>query len=148
MEMHSTLKDLKRNEIEKYLNLNQNYFFLDNIEEIVLGKYIKGYKEFLDNEWFFPLHFKNDPNVPALVQLELIKQAFFMMFLPITEYQTKKLFVTATHATFKRKILPGEKLNFICKVNSIIDNIISGEGVCFINEEQACQMTLELSIQD
>ena len=33
-----------------------------------------GYKNFTNNEWFFPIHFPGHPNVPGALQLEALAQ--------------------------------------------------------------------------
>ena len=41
--------------------------FVDKITEAIPGKSAKGIKNFTFNEWYFPAHFDDDPNVPGFV---------------------------------------------------------------------------------
>ena len=38
---------------------------IDHVTEVYPGKFAKGFKNFTNNEWFFPIHFKDNPNVPG-----------------------------------------------------------------------------------
>ena len=57
-------------EIQKYQQNRYPCFFVDCIEEAIPGKSARGYKNFTFNEWFFPAHFADEPNVPGFIQIE------------------------------------------------------------------------------
>ena len=107
----SKLFNLSALDLQKYQKNRYPWFFLDGATEILPGKYANTYKNFTYNEWFFPIHFKDEPNVPSFIQLECLDQAFLMTFLSIDGFAKVQ---TGTHkftnAKFKRKIIPGETL--------------------------------------
>ena len=55
--------------------------FVDQITEAIPGKSANGIKCFSYNEWFFPAHFDDEPNVPGFIQVECLVQTFIMSFL-------------------------------------------------------------------
>lgn len=52
------LRNLDACIIQQYQQNRYPCFFVDCIEEAMVGKYAKGYKNFTYNEWFFPLILK------------------------------------------------------------------------------------------
>ena len=60
--------------------------FVDQIKEAIPGKSAIGIKCFSFNEWFFPAHFDDEPNVPGFIQVECLVQTFIMTFLMFQSY--------------------------------------------------------------
>ena len=84
-------------------------------------------KCFTYNEWFFPPHFEDDPNVPGFVQVECLVQTFIMTFLSISEHSGNKTnFVSMNNVTFKRKIIPGETLMIDSQLTSFRRGLAKG----------------------
>ena len=86
---------------------------IDYVTKVIPGKMANGYKNFTNNEWFFPIHFSGHPNVPGALQLEALAQ---MLTVAITTLPGNKGRVThaISHTVrFKREILPGEKLRLL-----------------------------------
>ena len=52
---------LDYNQIIEYQADRYPYLFFDRVDELVPGSYCVGYKNLTMNEWFFPIHFVNDP---------------------------------------------------------------------------------------
>ncbi|MBT5421068.1 MAG: beta-hydroxyacyl-ACP dehydratase, partial [Candidatus Cloacimonetes bacterium] len=52
--------------------------FIDQITKAIPGKSANGLKSFTYNEWFFPAHFDDEPNVPGFIQVECLVQTFLM----------------------------------------------------------------------
>ena len=62
---------------KKILEYQQNeppYLMIDYAEEVIPGVSSKGYKDLKDDEWFFKVHWKNDPNMPGMLQIESLVQ--------------------------------------------------------------------------
>ena len=68
------------------LNTQRNrhpLLFIDNVFDVNPG-YSASAKEMLPyNEWFFPAHFDDEPNVPGFIQVESLVQTFLMTFLTL-----------------------------------------------------------------
>ncbi len=113
--------------------------FIDKITEAVPGESAKGIKCFSYNEWFFPAHFDDDPNVPGFIQIECLVQTFIMCFLTLDKYKGSKTnFSSIDKVKFKRKIIPGDTLEINAYLNSLKRGIAKGYSESFVNQEPAC----------
>ncbi len=143
------LIDLDAYQIQKYQWNRYPLLFVDKITEAVPGKYAKGYKNFTFNEWFFPAHFEDEPNVPGFVQIETLTQVFLMSFLTLPEYKGKKTgFVSVKNARFRKKIVPGDRLNVEATLDYFHRGLAKGKAVGYVCDEIACNMELEIAIPD
>ena len=110
--------------------------FVDRIYDVVPGLSAKGIKSFSYNEWFFPAHFDDDPNVPGFIQIETLVQTFIMTFLTFDEHKGKKTnFVSVDNVKFRRKIIPGEQLIIHAKLESFKRGIAKGFAESFDSEQ-------------
>ena len=143
------LKNLDSKEIQEYQQNRYPCFFLDMVTEAVPGKYAKGYKNYSYNEWFFPCHFADEPNVPGFVQLEMMTQMFLMTFLTMPENKGKKTcFISINNAKFKLKIIPGMRVDLQAELKSYRRGIAIGSCVGYVNGEEACSVELMVGIPD
>ena len=147
--MEELIKDLGPEEIQKYQQNRYPLLFVDKITEACPGKYAKGYKLFTYDEWFFPAHFEDEPNVPGFVQVETLTQVFIMTFLTIDEYKGKKTgFVSIDGMKFRKKIVPGDKLEMEATLESFRRGLAKGYVVGTIDGEVACKLSLTVTIPD
>lgn len=147
--MSEKIRDLDAYQIQQYQQNRYPLLFVDKITEAAPGEYAKGFKNFTYNEWYFPAHFEDEPNVPGFVQIEALTQVFLMTFLTISEYKGKKTgFVSVKNARFKRKITPGEKLETEAVLESFKRGFAKGKAVGKVNGEVACTIELEIAIPD
>ncbi len=143
------LKNLDPIEIQTYQQNRYPCFFVDCIEEAVAGKYAKGFKNFTFNEWFFPAHFSDEPNVPGFIQIEMLTQVFLMTFLTFPENKGQKTgFVSVDHARFKQKIVPGKRVDIAATLDSYRHGLAKGSAIGTINGEVACQIELTVAVPD
>ena len=123
--------------------------FVDQITEAIPGKSARGIKCFSYNEWFFPAHFDDEPTVPGFIQLECLVQTFIMSFLCIEECRGKKTnFVSIDKVKFKRKIVPGERLDIEATLDSLKRGIAKGHAESYVNGEFACCAEFVITIPD
>lgn len=143
------LKNLDPIEIQTYQQNRFPCFFLDCVEEAVAGKYAKGYKNFTFNEWFFPAHFADEPNVPGFIQIEMLTQVFLMTFLTLPENKGKKTgFVSVDHARFKQKIVPGKRVDIAATLDSYRHGLAKGSAIGTIDGEVVCSVELTVAVPD
>ena len=121
---------------------------IDYVTKVEPGKYAEGYKNFTNNEWFFPIHFKGHPNVPGALQLEALAQ---MLTVAITTLPGNK--GRATHAlshkiNFKKEITPGQKFIIKTKVNSWKRGICLGVASGYVNNEMVCDAEMKITIPE
>ena len=105
---------------QQILDFQQNrepYLMIDHVDEFVPGKFAKGYKN-LNDDWFFKVHWKNDPNMPGMLQIEGLIQISALVILTLPGNKGKKMYLTsANDLMFKKKIVPGDKYNMTTKLN-------------------------------
>ena len=121
-------------DILKYHNCKHPMLMIDYVNEVFPGKYAKGYKNFTYNEWFFSAHFEDDPNVPSSIMLEALSQIMLMTILTIPGNEKKHTAcLKINNVSFKRKIIPGERLDLRAEVKSQHGGVFIGftEGLVY-----------------
>ena len=142
------LKNLDAYAIQKYQQNRYPLLFVDEILEADPGKFAKGYKNFTYNEWFFPAHFADEPNVPGFVQIEALTQVFLMSFLTIPEYQGKKTGFIQVQSRFWKKIVPGNRLDIEAQLQSFRRGLAKGISTGYVDGMVTCKAELEIAIPD
>jgi 3-hydroxyacyl-[acyl-carrier-protein] dehydratase len=108
--------------------------FVDKISEVVPGDYAIGHKNFSYNEWYFPSHYEDDPNVPGFIQVEALVQVFLMTFLTMPQYKGMKTsFVSIDRVKFRKKIIPGDRLDIKASLKSFKRGLAVGSVVSSVN---------------
>ena len=147
--MDNVVRDLDAFQIQQYQQNRYPLLFVDKITEAVPGVSAKGIKNFTYNEWFFPAHFEDEPNVPGFVQIEALTQVFLMTFLTIPEYKGKKTgFVAVRNARFRKKIVPGDRLEMEAELKFFRRGLAMGSCTGYVDGETACEVELEIAIPD
>lgn len=147
--MNEILTNLDVGEIQQYQQNRYPLLFVDKITESKPGEYAKGYKNFTYNEWFFPAHFADEPNVPGFVQIEALTQVFLMSFLTLDEFKGKKTgFVEVRKARFFRKIIPGDRLDTEAFLYSFKRGLAEGKAIGTVNGEKACEAEFLIAVPD
>ena len=80
---------LDKNEIYEYQQNREPYLMIDFATEIVPGKSAKGYKYLSKDEWFFKVHWPNDPNMPGMLQIEALVQMSALSILTLPDNKGK-----------------------------------------------------------
>lgn len=112
---------------------------IDKIVDLVPGERATGIKCFTYNEWYFPGHFDDDPNVPGFVQLECLAQTFIMTFLSQSKYAGMKTnSASINNIQFKKKIVPGDVLRMHANLKSFKRGIATGFVKSDVDGEPAC----------
>ncbi len=123
--------------------------FVDRVFDVVPGERASGLKCFSYNEWFFPAHFDDEPNVPGFIQVESLVQTFIMSFLSKDELRGKKTsFLGINNVKFKRKIVPGNTLIIHATLQSYRRGIATGTAVSFVSDEPACSADFVVAVPD
>lgn len=145
----ATLKNLDTTEITQYQQNRYPVLLIDRICEATPGIDATGIKAFTYNEWFFPGHFHDEPNVPGFVQMECLVQVFIMTFLTLPEYKGMKTnFVSINNTQFRRKIIPGDVLTIKATLDSCKRGIAKGSASGHVDGEHACSADFIVSIPD
>ena len=119
---------------------------IDHVTKVVPGKSAEGYKNLTNNEWFFPIHFPNNPNVPGVLLVEALAQ---MMTIAITTLPGNKGKITHfldLKSSFKKEVVPGDKFEIKTKILSWKRGICNGIGKGYINNELAVESEMTITI--
>lgn len=135
------IEDILKSQRNKYPLL-----FIDKVISCNPGIAITSKKNFSYNEWFFPAHFDDEPNVPGFVQIECLVQSFIMIFLSQSKFKNNKTNFIKTNATFKKKIIPGDTLIIKSKLNSFDKGIATGVSNGFVDNKLVCTASFTVSI--
>lgn len=136
-------------EIAKLFKNKYPLLMIDYITEVEPGEGIKGYKNFSNNEYFFPAHFKGNPNVPGSILLEAMLDMFVMSIVSLPDVHGKETAdVRVDKLLFKRRVVPGERLDIECKVESFRRGIATGKAVGRVNGKLACSCSIVICVPD
>lgn len=141
-------RDLDAYDIQKYQMNRYPLLFIDYVDIVEPGVMAKGHKNFSYNEWYFPAHFEDEPNVPGFVQMEALTQMFLMSFLTIKGNEGKKTAFIKVESNFKKKIIPGNRLDIEATLYSYKRGIAKGKSVGYINGELTCDAEFIIVIPD
>ena len=137
---------------EQILEYQQNrppYLMIDFAEEVVPGKSAKGYKDFKEDEWFFKVHWPNDPNVPGMLQIESLVQMSALSILSLPGNKGKIMYLTsANNLKFVKKIIPNNRLYIETKIKSFKRGLAICEGLGLIEKQIACKAEFNLILPE
>jgi 3-hydroxyacyl-[acyl-carrier-protein] dehydratase len=137
------------NGIIKHQRNRYPVLLVDRILTVDPGKSATGLKCFTYNEWFFPGHFDDDPNVPGFIQIESLTQTFIMTFLCLEQYKGMKTnFASITNTKFKRKIVPGDVLIIEATLTSFKRGIATGFAKSTVDGEPACSAEFVVTVPE
>ncbi|NVK17383.1 MAG: 3-hydroxyacyl-ACP dehydratase FabZ [Methylocystaceae bacterium] len=135
-------------ELQEYQPNRYPFLMIDHVDEVVPGQYAKGYKNLTNNEWYFPVHFPEGPNMPGALQLEALAQMLTVAITTLPGLKGKVTHALQHTVRFKREVLPGEKLDISCEVLSWKRGICKGKGIASVNGEPACEAEMMITIPE
>lgn len=140
---------LDKKMICEYQQNRDPYLFIDYATEIVPGKSAKGYKVLNEDEWFFKVHWPNDPNMPGMLQIEALVQMSALSILTLPGNKGKIMYlVSVNKVRLIKKIVPNTKLFIETSIKSFSRGLAFCEGVGIINDEIACKAEFNIILPD
>jgi len=141
--------ELDKKKILEYQQNRDPYLLIDHATEVVPGLSSKGYKILKNDEWFFKVHWPNDPNMPGMLQVEALVQMCALSILTLPKNKGKIVYlVKANNLKFIKKIIPGTKFEISTKILSFKRGLAQCEGFGSINQEIACKADFTLVLPD
>ena len=135
--------------IKDYQQNREPYLLIDYASEVIPGVSAKGYKDLNENEWFFRVHWPNDPNLPGMLQIESLVQMSALAILSLPGNKGKVVYLTsANNLKFIKKIIPNSRLNIETKIKNFKRGVANCEGLGKINEEIVCKADFNLIVPD
>lgn len=136
---------LSKNEIISIQNNFGSYLFIDEAIEII-PKLKSICKFFLRKDlWFFDVHWKDNPNMPGMLQLEALTQTASLSILSIPENKKKFMYLTKiNNVRFFRKVVPGDNLILTAELKNFKRGIASFNAYAMVNEKLVCNCVFDL----
>ena len=135
-------------ELQEYQPNRYPFLMIDYVDEVLPGKYARGYKNMTMNEWFFPVHFPEGPNMPGALQLEALAQMLTVAITTLPGLKGKVTHALSHTVRFKKEVLPGEKFEIHTEVKSWSRGICKGKGLAYTNGEIACEADMLITIPE
>ena len=135
-------------ELQKYQPNRYPFLMIDYVDEVLPGKYARGYKNMTLNEWFFPVHFPGGPNMPGALQLEALAQMLTVAITTLPGLKGKVTHALSHTVRFKKEVLPGDKFEIQTEVISWKRGICKGKGFAYTNGELACEADMLITIPE
>lgn len=140
---------LKKREIEEYQQNRSPYLFITEATEVNPGISAKGFFKLDQDNWFFKVHWPNDPNMPGMLQVEALVQMASLAILTLPGNKGKLMYLTsANNLKFKKKIIPNHVLNMKTFIKSFKRGIAICEGVGMIENDIACKADFSLILPE
>ena len=140
---------LNKEQILEYQQNRPPYLMIDFAEEVVPGKSARGYKDFKEDEWFFKVHWPDDPNVPGMLQIEALVQMSALAILSLPGNKGKVMYLTsANNLKFIKKIIPNKRFYIETKVKSFKRGLAICEGLGLIEKQIACKAEFNLILPE
>ena len=140
---------LNKKEILEYQQNKPPYLMIDFAEEIVPGKSAKGYKDLKKDEWFFEVHWPDDPNMPGMLQIEALVQMSSLAILTLPNNKGKIMYLSSSNnLKFMKKVIPNSRLNIETKIKSFKRGIAMCDGVGTVENDIVCKAEFTLILPD
>lgn len=134
-------------EIQEIIPHRHPFLLIDCIEELVPGKKSVGYKSVTYNEPQFLGHFPGEPVMPGVLMIEALAQTGAVAILSVPENKGKTAYFGAINsAKFKRKVVPGDKLELSCEIIRQKGRIGIGKAVASVDGEITVEAELTFII--
>ena len=140
---------LDKNGIEEYQQNRDPYLLIDYATEIIPGKSANGYKDLKNDEWFFKVHWPNDPNMPGMLQIESLVQMCALSILCLPGNKGKIMYLTsANNIKFIKKIVPNTRLYIETQIISYKRGVANCQGVGLVKKEIVCRANFNLILTE
>jgi len=140
---------LDKKGICEYQKNRDPYLFIDCATEVIPGQSAKGYKDLNKDDWFFKVHWPNDPNMPGMLQIEALVQMCALSILTLPENKGKVVYLTsAANLKFIKKITPGVRLSIETKIKNYKRGLATCEGIGLIENKMVCKADFNLILPE
>lgn len=135
-------------ELMKYQPNRYPFLLIDRVTEVIPGKSAKGYKNMTNNEWFVPIHFPGNPNMPGCLQIEAMAQMLTVAILTAEGMEGKVVHSYQHCGTFHREVKPGDRLDMESVILSFKRGLCKGVVKGYVDGELACELKTVVIVPD
>jgi len=124
------------------------FLMIDHVDWVIPGESAKGFKNLTTNEWFFPIHFPGNPNMPGALQLEALAQMLTIAITTLPGLEGKVTHALSHKVRFRKEIVPGDKLVIETNLLSWSRGVARGTGIGITNGTVACEAEMLITIPE
>jgi len=135
-------------ELLKYQPNRYPFLLIDRVTEVLPGKYAKGFKNVTNNEWYIPVHFPNDPNMPGCLQVEAMAQMLTVAILTTDGMEGKIVHGYKHSGTFHNEVKPGDRLDMEAEIVSFKRGLCKGRVKGYVDGNLVCELESVIIIPD
>lgn len=146
--MEKKVFSLNSVELQQYQPNVYPFLLIDRVTEVCPGEYARGYKNLTNNEWYFPGHFKGDPNMPGCLQIEAMAQMLTVAILTMDDMGNKIVHGYKHCGTFHEEVRPGDCLELDARILSFKRGLCKGHVDGYIEGKKACELDTTIIIPD
>lgn len=137
-------------QISAILKREYPLLLLDGVTAIEPRVMCHAYKNLSYNEWFFPVHFPNQPVMPGTLQLEAFTQAVALPLLVSEDTSNHSaipiLLAGVDKVRFYKSIVPGDRFEISVQIERISMGIATASATGSVNKEivSECKITYKV----
>ena len=139
---------LSGEELQRYQPNRYPFLMIDRVTEVSPGKYAYGYKNLSNNEWFFPKHFKGNPNMPGALQLESMAQMLTVAITTLPGMEGRITHAVEHTVKFMKEVLPGDKLEIKAELISWRRGLAKGNAICKVDNVVVSSAQMQITIPE
>ncbi len=134
------LRKIEIKEIMDIIPHRYPFLLVDSVEIEEVGKKGKGYKNVTINEPFFQGHFPAEPIMPGVLIIEAMAQVGAVILLSEEKFKGKTpYFAGINKVRFKKKVVPGDRLDMEVEIVKLRGHIGIGKGTAFVDGDVAVE---------
>lgn len=139
---------LDKKKILEYQQNRSPYLFID-YAEVEPKNFANGYKKLNSDEWFFKVHWPNDPNMPGALQMESMVQMAALMLLTAPNQKGKLVYLISTEKLeLKKKVVPNNKMCIKTKMLKYNRGIAKCSANCSIDDQIMSSSSFTILLPD
>lgn len=139
---------LNAEELKKYQPNRYPFLLIDRVTEVVPGEYARGYKNVTNNEWYIPVHFPGDPNMPGCLQVEAMAQMLTVAILTIGGMEGKIVHGYKHAGIFHQEVVPGDRLEIDARILFFKRGLCKGKVQGYVDGKPVCELESTIIIPD
>ena len=133
----------------EYFRQTKEFIFIDSVDVDSENKCAQGVKELSSDEWFFPLHFPDDPVMPGVFQMEAVMQTGGLILNTMEGKKEQKLyFYSCEDAKIYKSARPGCILKTSAELKSYRRGIAKFIGSAKIDDEVSCEIRFTIIVPE
>ena len=127
-------------ELTKYQPNRYPFLLIDRVTACVPGKYAKGFKNLTWNEWWFPVHFPGNPNMPGCLQVEAMSQMLTVAIMTTPGMEGKVAHGDKVNVAFPEELHPGGRMDIEAEVFCFKRGLCKGHVACYCEGKLIAEM--------